>query len=564
MIKRITLLALALALLLTLAACGGKPADPPAVSTPQPGQSAPAPDASKPESPAAAQKHLEGDSFWTATSWEVDGDAMDLPTSYNSVDLTFWADGTARLRDIEQGLINNEQQLRLVWEETEDGSLLLNDADTGTLCWSGKWEGDELILEYIGGLLRLRQEEMPEGGMLYSPAELRGTWLMVSGETEGYEWEAMPGTFMSMAFYHQWEGTQGSMVADSDASNWEPYLTEKFSRYETEILDQPLYSGCGNEEWSVRVGPESERDANGYPINIEYYVTLLDQDTLLCQQYWTMDGGPFVSYQTFKRILPESSHWDLTEDDLSGAWKCVSYQTAEGNRLPASPSMANFQVDFLSQDECRISWLSGDGSTWYEESGVWSMGAGGTLQMSGGGEEPVWFAGAARGHMDITMDSSSYDVELYIYDHSSNGIMRLQYAGASEDHGPGQYVDTMNDLEGNAFAAPASALLVMYGEEWLTDFAHLDIPRQDLADGPDVGEVLVTAVADGTHLWVEQDGFLVADLGVLDAGESMIIHTGIPETGGARLYFTVLGQDYFTELSRTYINPLSWWYVEVG
>ena len=142
--------------------------------------------------------------------------------------------------------------------------------------------------------------------------DMQGTWLMVGGEIEGDVWEAIPGNYEILSISLEPNPADGTemLFADMEARDYEGIINKSFYQQKIESLDEPLYDGCGNEAWSVRFGDESEKNENGYPIHEEYYATLLDRNTLLMQQFFTFDGGPGVSYQTFKRVFPgEDVFW---------------------------------------------------------------------------------------------------------------------------------------------------------------------------------------------------------------------------------------------------------------
>ena len=64
-----------------------------------------------------------------------------------------------------------------------------------------------------------------------------------------------------------------------------------------ELCDQPLYPGCGNDEWSVTFHvTETTFDPED-----EFYATLIDENTLLLRNIFPFDGTLGVSHQTFIR-----------------------------------------------------------------------------------------------------------------------------------------------------------------------------------------------------------------------------------------------------------------------
>ena len=558
--KRLTALVLTLSLAFTLAACGQKPSDPAAssVGDPSASQSSP-PSQTPPDTPDPPKAPVipKGDSFWTAYQLGEGSDANTLPQDSWSIDLTLWEDGTARIRNIEGGTITSYSEFdrRLTWEQT-DGSFKLYSPYAEAPRFSGSVTEEGIRLDdFHGEPLLLKQEKMPDStGMLYCPAELEGVWIMTSAETEGYEWEALPGHFETITIQPRWSDAQSNTVLQADCERGGYYgpLPAEFRDYGLEILDQPLYSGCGNEEWSVRLGPESPKNSDGHPLETEYYVTLLDHDTMLRQMYYTLDSAPAVSYQTFRRVLPINSSWPLEQAVLDNtAWECTYFTDDQGVRHSAPPGLSEFTLQLLPDNVYSYSTLSDSGEA-YSAQGTWVLGSGGTLLLYHEDYPEDWFAGAARVHHDHAVEDEGF-TEMFL--HYQGGVIRLIQAGFAGDQ------DTMDELEGNAFAAPGDALLVLYSDQYLDMdwYEARGIPALYAADGPDVRRFLVTAVNDHTTLWLENDGFVVQELGELFAGESLIVQTGVSESGGSLLCFRVNGTDYRYELTTANLDFYDGW-----
>jgi hypothetical protein len=67
-----------------------------------------------------------------------------------------------------------------------------------------------------------------------------------------------------------------------------------FTNRELSIEPGEIYTGCGNDKWYARV------DHTG-PFGTTYKVTVLDDGTLILQQFWYVDGCPMVSYAWYTR-----------------------------------------------------------------------------------------------------------------------------------------------------------------------------------------------------------------------------------------------------------------------
>ena len=539
--KRLTAFALSLLMVFSLVACGEE--TPPDAGgdpvTPQHGglkpggssDTATPPDDTPPQTEGSNVGIPEGDSYWVAC--ESEGDEREyVPESGDLLtDLTLWADGTARIREVEHGLwLSSEgDEQNLTWKQEEDGTLHLYNGYTGDSPYhSGKVTEDGIELSRFGGTYRFRQEPMPEGGALYSPAELQGVWLQTGSEVEGYTEQSMPSRLNSLIFCADWDGDKQTLRASSERIDYNEYMP--FGTYQDQVitvLDEPIYEGCGNDAWSVRIGEEAAKNENGYPEagKTELYVTLLDQNTLLQQQYFSIDGGPAVAYQTYQRILPEIS-WGLEEADLEGGdFELACFTAADGTRQDAPPGVSDFYLHLDVHGQQFFTVTFEDGSE-YSGGGEWILGEGGTLLLFNENKfydwpydehiDSEWFAGAVQSFNEIP--------EVYLW--LEGGVMRLDHVEGSggENYG-GEwegYVDTMNDLEGRAFAAPENALFVLYNQDY-TDMTKLNSLRcYEIDDDPEAQYVLVTSVIDGSYFWLDEDGFCREDFGTVDAGESFL------------------------------------------
>ena len=186
-------------------------------------------------------------------------------------------------------------------------------------------------------------------------------------------------------------------------------------------MDQPLYDGCGNDSWSVRIGPESPKDANGYPTETEYYATLLDYNTLLMQQYYTVDGNPAVSTLTYWRF-PEIVTWfspDYTQLDESN-WICTDYINCQGEYRSPPDEMVDFSLILFADQTCVAYY--GDVAV----RGSWQLENGGVIILRGE-DGAFWFAGTISAYsVETTYEvSDTYEMALYYQE----GILRLRMTG---------------------------------------------------------------------------------------------------------------------------------------
>ncbi|MBQ3032669.1 MAG: hypothetical protein IJD29_09300 [Anaerotignum sp.] len=393
-------------LLVCMTACGG-------------GQ----PEASAPEAP------VPQDTYWTAYEWEagehkIENMLTSLPNEEWWVDLTLWADGRAQLRDVGNDIhLQEESYLHMEWEKTSDGKVFLKNPATGETVWDGMIEGNDLTLNYYSGTLKLKQAKMPtETGELYCPAQLKGTWLMVSDNSYGEPSPVLPGHFETLVFTETWTADSVSFVADLEQRDYYgTYLVDFFDRLPVELLDYPVYDGCGNETWSARI----HRDESEDPRYSEYTLTLLDQDTMLVQKYSLWDGR-FTEY-TFHRMLPRSSQWDITVDELPGLFlRATEYTAADGtvSHLPAE--MEDFYIFLTENDVCLVGQQFTGMDAPIEIEGNWRFGNGGSMLLTtNDSEHEFWYAGALRGETLFSHEGQYMGETYELYLCYDGGILKF-------------------------------------------------------------------------------------------------------------------------------------------
>lgn len=549
--KQILALLLSLAMLFSLTACGGNepvtPEEPPV----QTDQSEKEPETA-PEVPALP----EGDSFWVAYEYNIEGEQISLPNEECWADLTICADGTARFREVGDDVsILDPHALDMTWEQSADGTVNFYCPYGGNEPYCiGTVTEDGFRLDRLGGTFCLKQEKMPqEAGELYCPAELSGVWLEIGYEVEGEQGDSMPGEFTSLVIETTWEEDSGKHVmrASSENGDYSGYVARNtYYGSATTVLNEPLYDGCGNEMWSIRIGEESPLNEHGYPSGTDIYATLLDENTLLLQKYFSFDRGsiPGVSYQTYKRFVPASVDWALVDEDIAGSeWRCVSYEDADGNQFEAPPGIPDFRLTLYPGRKFAYTTSAADVIP-TSGGGNWILGEGNTLLLYNPNTyDDSWFAGAVDIKKVVTAEYESEFYELHLW--CNGGIMTLQHEEGSEDWK--DYADTMNDIEGRAFAAPGNAMIVLYNQHY-DDFSQYHaLTKYEVSDGANSQYILVTSVLDGTYLWLEEDGYCREDFGTLDAGESIVIWLDVPESSGPNLQIESPLGDYYYELTQS-------------
>lgn len=405
---------------------------------PSPSQTQPAATEPAATEPAATQPTAtepaigSADTYWVADAWcSPDGEGADgfepLDSDFWALDLLIRPDGTALFRDIHEGVcLMDDSHRSLRWERSEDGLFQFYSQLYPAPVVTASCEGGTLKADYMGMTFTMQQAPIPQTpGEKTSPAELVGTWLMVGGETEGWQWEAMPGNLSSLKFWVT--SYSGPLVLAADREERDTYGTLEDAAFALEVtlLDQPLYDGCENEKWSVRIGPASPVDANGCPTETEFCATLLNYNTLLLQQRYTLDGSPMVSYQTYARF-PDIVSWRMPEYMELGLsnWDCVGYSDLSGNPLPLPKELEGLSICLNDDASCLIRY--GDGRT---AKGVWQLEHGGVmlLRSPDEAEASFWFAGAVSGYcIETTYEiSDAYQMSLYY----AGGIIKLVFVG---------------------------------------------------------------------------------------------------------------------------------------
>ena len=270
------------------------------------------------------------------------------------------------------------------------------------------------------------------------PAQLEGVWLLESGEVEGDVWEAQPGQLESMIFESVLKDGSVVLAASCQKKNyWDEQMISDYNDVSTTILDEPVYSGCGNEEWSVLVGDYSELNENGYPIKTETYVTLLDENTMLRRLYYSFDGGPGVSHQIFKRIVSNISEIEFEPIDLEGGdYDCVSYTDKDGNTAENPQGMEEFYVHLDVNSEMTVNWWNESIDEMRSFNGTWLLGRNGVINLisenyDGESEftDTCWFAGAICGIRKESTEKNEYEPEMYLY--YDGGIIHLKHNAGS-------------------------------------------------------------------------------------------------------------------------------------
>ena len=111
-----------------------------------------------------------------------------------------------------------------------------------------------------------------------APEMLEGEWILGNGMIEGEEYTAEDAGYTTEVTFektddgikaHYWREMNG-LRQEFDAS--------------LEILDTPVYEGCGNDEWSATFVTDNE-----FSDKDEFYMTLIGEDKLLIKHIYIID-----------------------------------------------------------------------------------------------------------------------------------------------------------------------------------------------------------------------------------------------------------------------------------
>lgn len=377
--------------------------------------------------------------------------------------------------------------------------------------------------------------ELSEDIALCSPADLQGVWLQVSAEPDGYAKATLADDFNSLIFRTEGEGDEQILRVSSESGDYSGFVAGgRYYEYETEVLDEPIACDYTTNKWSVRIGEEAARSEYGYPLEMETYVTLLDQNTLLQQRCFSYEEGrePGVSYQTYRRILAEASD-DLTREDLDGCgFELEEFISFDGGEA----WIDDFTISF-DEYGYYFSETFDDGSTYNGFGSYWEMGEGGTLLTCGSYFLGDCYAGA--------VSNVGGEPELYLW--NAGDLIRLK------------------KIEDQTFEAPKNLVFWIYGDEYLDMNVYQnakEIPVYSVNDGPNARKVLLTCVRNNTPVWLSDGENTIADFGTLMAGQSIIIQLDFPESNGSHLtygfgekaYYVVLDHSNFSMNTRDYIS----------
>ena len=154
------------------------------------------------------------------------------------------------------------------------------------------------VYDYLYFGMDVLQEEMPIGWeplcrymlppLTPEPVEMLGYWELEWTEVEGYRENVEPGTEFISIFLND---DSGFRITLTDTV----FPGKSFKNKELGVYEGELYSGCGNDRWMCYIGYMGPED-------IIYSLTLTQDDILLMEMYWEIDGGvPMVAHKGYRR-----------------------------------------------------------------------------------------------------------------------------------------------------------------------------------------------------------------------------------------------------------------------
>lgn len=184
-------------------------------------------------------------------------------------ELTF--DGEFATLSIDFGEFAGVQRFNVLWDSMFGELYTAVDVSDGSI-----EPGFERLYRY------LTQISTPD------PMELVGTWEQTQVEVEGWYENVEPG-ICTIVISGESEDTLTISYTHLERPDF------NYANKPLDIVPGELYYNCGNMQWMANV------DYVG-PWDTTYALTLLEDGSLLLQNYWIMDGAPMVSYERFCRV----------------------------------------------------------------------------------------------------------------------------------------------------------------------------------------------------------------------------------------------------------------------
>ena len=106
------------------------------------------------------------------------------------------------------------------------------------------------------------------------------------------------------------------------------------------------------------------------------------------------------------------------------------------------------------------------------------------------------------------------------------------------------------------------SLLVLYGDEFLDMGVYSELPHYNCSkNGENSHNLLITALYDGTEIYIVEENGEQMLVDYLDAFQSLVVRVDIPESTEQYLGFWADGESFVYDISQEYIDVTNWTYL---
>ena len=179
----------------------------------------------------------------------------------------------------------NRKHMKLIWCLVMTAALLLTAGCGGV---SGGEETTAGTKPQETTLPAMTEPETTVPVVEGSPMDMAGTWERAYTEVEGDRVETAPGTCIIVI---AGESEDQLSISYTDRE----FPEQSYADKALHIVPDPEYTIFEQAVWVMEV------EHTG-PFGTSFLIALLEDGTLLVQNYWEMDGMPMVSHEWFRRV----------------------------------------------------------------------------------------------------------------------------------------------------------------------------------------------------------------------------------------------------------------------